>query len=91
MAIQALAAPVPAICGGSDQIQRNVIGERVLGLPKEPGVSRDVPFRDLKKGMQGQEARSLWQLLYLPMSSRTCVTWYGGSWRRNRRSARYGG
>ena len=59
VAIQALAAPAPAIYGGSDQIQRNVIGERVLGLPKEPDVSRDVPFRDLKKGMQGQEARSL--------------------------------
>ncbi len=37
---------------------RNVIGERVLGLPKEPDVSRDVPFRDLEKGTQGQEARS---------------------------------
>jgi alkylation response protein AidB-like acyl-CoA dehydrogenase len=57
VAIQALAAPAPAIYGGSDQIQRNVIGERVLGLPKEPDVSRDVPFRDLKKGTQ--EARSL--------------------------------
>jgi alkylation response protein AidB-like acyl-CoA dehydrogenase len=56
LAIQALAAPTPAIYGGSDQIQRNVIGERVLGLPKEPDVSRDVPFRDLKKGTQ--EARS---------------------------------
>ena len=59
VAVQALAAPAPAIYGGSDQIQRNVIGERVLGLPKEPDVSRDVPFRDLKKGIQGQEARSL--------------------------------
>ena len=57
VAIQALAAPAPAIYGGSDQIQRNVIGERVLGLPKEPDVSRDVPFRELKKGTQG--ARSL--------------------------------
>jgi alkylation response protein AidB-like acyl-CoA dehydrogenase len=56
VAMQALAAPAPAIYGGSDQIQRNVIGERVLGLPKEPDVSRDVPFRDLKKGTQ--EARS---------------------------------
>ena len=56
---QALAAPAPAIYGGSDQIQRNVIGERVLGLPREPDVSRDVPFRELKKGIQGQEAGSL--------------------------------
>jgi alkylation response protein AidB-like acyl-CoA dehydrogenase len=58
-AVQALAAPAPAIYGGTDQIQRNVLGERVLGLPNEPDVSRDVPFRDLKKGTQGQEARSL--------------------------------
>jgi alkylation response protein AidB-like acyl-CoA dehydrogenase len=52
VARQFLFAPAPAIYGGSDQVQRNIIGERVLGLPKDPDVSRDVPFRELKVGTQ---------------------------------------
>jgi alkylation response protein AidB-like acyl-CoA dehydrogenase len=45
----ALLSPAPSIYGGTDQVQRNIIGERILGLPKEPGNERNTPFADLPK------------------------------------------
>lgn len=56
---QPIAHPVPrdlmwafinSIGGGSDQVQRNIISERVLGLPKGYEPDKGVAFREVRKG-----------------------------------------
>jgi alkylation response protein AidB-like acyl-CoA dehydrogenase len=47
-----LGVPGMKVAGGTDEVMKNIVGERVLGLPKDVGIDSTTPFRDLKVGTQ---------------------------------------
>lgn len=44
-----ISVPAVSIAGGTDEIQRNIIAERILRMPKEPSLDTNLPFRDVRK------------------------------------------
>ncbi|HSU05128.1 MAG TPA: acyl-CoA dehydrogenase family protein [Acetobacteraceae bacterium] len=48
-----LYSPALRLAGGTDEIMRNIIAERVLGLPADVRVDKNVPFRDIPTGRRG--------------------------------------
>lgn len=45
-----LSRQAASLGGGTNEIARNIIGERILGFPREPAADRGVPFNQVKRG-----------------------------------------
>ncbi len=50
-----LGVPGMRVAGGTDEVMRNIVAERVLGMPKDPGIDSTTPYRDLPVGTVGRD------------------------------------
>jgi alkylation response protein AidB-like acyl-CoA dehydrogenase len=57
-AVNFLNGRIMSIAGGSNQIQRNIISERILGLPREPSADSGKPFREVLRDATRWGAKS---------------------------------